>query len=329
MSDVQPAERPSSPANPVNTFGRRPLPGTGGRPSRLGRGLDSLIPAAGGRVPQQVPLEQIGPNPSQPRRAFDEEELQALAASITAHGMLQPLVVRPLKRGRYQLIAGERRWRAAKLAWQETAPIVVQEKGGTDAEEQLALALVENLQRVDLNPIELATAFEQLSASGWTQKGIARGVSKSRAAVANLLRLRRLPDAVQDLIAAGALSEGHGRALLGAPAAEQAALAERAVASGWTVRRLEEAAQALASASTAAESPRRRPAVRPAVVLDAVQRLESALGTRVEVRARSSAAGGGRIVVHWQDEAQLAALAAQISGGAPRSDALDAVESGD
>ena len=295
-------------------------------PRGLGRGLDALIPSAppsqAADAQLRAPIGAIGPNPSQPRQEFDQAQLDELAASIREHGILQPLLVRAEEAGRYELIAGERRWRAAGLAGLETVPIVILEDAGDEVAERLTLALVENLQRSDLNPIEMATAFEQLSESGWTQERIATEVGKSRTAVANLLRLRRLPDAIQELLASGVLSEGHGRALLGAPASEQLTLAQRAVEDGWTVRQLEAAVKALSEPRTA--TPKRSVEASP-TIKDAVQRLESALGTRVEVRAGAKGAEhGGRIVVHWYDEEQLAALAAQMSSGFAVDD--DAVE---
>ena len=314
----RPLGSPPPPKDPRNTFGVRPLPKSVLRRAALGRGLDALIPAASSDESSDgqlcAPIGSIAPNPSQPRRDFDQAELEELAASIREHGILQPLLVRPERMGRYELIAGERRWRAAGIAGLELAPIILWDAEGDEDEESLTLALVENLQRADLNPIELSSAFEQLSAWGWTQERIAQAVGKSRTAVANLLRLQRLPQSVQDLVASGALSEGHGRALLAAPSSEQDALAEQAVAVGWTVRQLERAVKASSEAIT---KPDRRAVEPSASALNAAQRLESALGTRVEVRVGSKGpTSGGRIVVHWYDEEQLEALAAQMSGAA-------------
>ncbi len=280
---------------------------------RLGRGLDSLIPTSpkqdsnDGRL--QAPIGSITRNPSQPRQEFDPEALEELAASIREHGVLQPLLVRAQGTGGYELVAGERRWRAASLAGLATVPIVVQRELADD-EASLTLALVENLQRSDLNPIEMATAFEELVEAGWTQERIAKEIGKSRAAVANLLRLRRLPEAIQSMLASGRLSEGHGRALLGAPESHQAGLARRALEGGWTVRRLEDTVRAL-------DRPDPAPATRVAspLMLSAVRRLESALGTRVEVRSAGKSQSGGRIVIHWYDEEQLDAIASLLSGG--------------
>lgn len=280
----------------------------------LGRGLDSLIPSSADLTDgqTQAPIGSISANPAQPRQDFDQGQLEDLASSIREHGVLQPLLVRPSDSGGYELIAGERRWRAAGLAGLEMVPIVVQEDASDDELERLTLALVENVQRMDLNPIELAKAFEQLGDAGWTQQRIAAQVGKSRASVANLVRLLQLPDSVQGLVAAGSLSEGHGRALLPAPMSERPSLAERAVERGWTVRQLEDAVRKL----TESEDERGSETTKPSpLLLGAERRLEAALGTKVEVRvSRGGASAGGRIVVHWYDEEQLDALAAQISG---------------
>ena len=283
----------------------------------LGRGLDSLIAAA----PEQrhAPIEAISPNPSQPRTDFDAGQLAELAASIRAHGILQPLLVRPEQMGRYELIAGERRWRAAQTAGLSTVPIMVQDDANSDAAERLSLALVENIQRSDLNPIEQASAFAQLADGGWTQERIASQVGKSRAAVANLLRLLRLPDALRESVARGELSEGHGRALVGLAPPEQTRLARRTVAEGWTVRRLE--------AEVVALKQRRRPAQRAEanvspVVRRARNRLQSALADRVDVQVSPRGVEhGGRIIVRWRDEDELQSLVAQISGASDHSDA--------
>jgi len=280
----------------------------------LGRGLDSLIPSASDSTDggSQAPIGSISANPAQPRQDFDQDQLNELASSIREHGVLQPLLVRPNESGGYELIAGERRWRAAGLAGLEMVPIVVQVETSDDANESLTLALVENVQRMDLNPIELAKAFEQLGDAGWTQQRIATQVGKSRASVANLVRLLQLPDSVQGLVAAGSLSEGHGRALLPAPMSERPSLAERAVKGGWTVRQLEDAVRKLIESGNERVSETTEPSP---LVLSTARLLEAALGTKVEVSVgRNGAAGGGRIVVHWYDEEQLDALAAQISG---------------
>ncbi len=311
----------------ITTFGSRPpqpLTEEEKRKRRLGRGLDSLIPssaeqeATDGRL--HAPIGSITRNPSQPRQEFEREGLEELAASIREHGILQPLLVRAQGSGGYELIAGERRWRAAGLAGLSEVPVVVQADSQHDSD-GLTLALVENLQRSDLNPIETAAAFEQLVESGWTQERIAGQVGKSRAAVANALRLRRLPEAIQAMVSSGALSEGHARALLGAPEDERHGLANRAITGGWTVRVLEDAVRALTRPNSRSTEPVASPSM-----LRAAKRLESALGTKVEVRAGAKGpAAGGRIVIHWYDEEQLESLASLFadSGGAVDDEAAE------
>ena len=180
----------------------------------LGRGLDALLgsPSAASEQITSLPLQKVEPNPLQPRKLFDEEELQTLADSISQHGIIQPLTVRKGDNGFYQIIAGERRWRAARLAGLRTVPVVV-----LDCDDQTAmeLALIENLQRQDLNPMEEAMGYRQLMEDyGLTQEQVAASVNKSRPAVANALRLLSLPSPIAQMVADGKLSAGHARALL-------------------------------------------------------------------------------------------------------------------
>lgn len=211
----------------------------------LGRGLGALLgdfsePAAEatGTGVLRVPLQKVEPNAAQPRKAFDEEALQTLADSIAEHGILQPLAVRELDGGYYQIIAGERRWRAARLAGLSDVPVVVVEADDCTAME---LALIENLQRQDLNPMEEAQGYQSLiSDYGMTQEQAASRVGKSRPAVANALRLLSLPQRVQDMVAEGALSAGHARAILTLhDAAQQLAAAERIADTQMSVRQAE------------------------------------------------------------------------------------------
>lgn len=216
------------------------------RRSGLGRGLGALIPqdvAAGVDARpgvREVPISQIEPNPYQPRNHFDEESLAGLTASIRELGVLQPILVRELAPDRYALIAGERRWRASKRAGLQFMPVIVR-----DVSDELTLqhALVENLHRDDLNPLEEAAAYQQLIEDfNMTQEAVAHRVGKSRSAVANLLRLFQLPPQIQRLVADGQISTGHAKVLLGTPdRAFQEALARRIVAEGLTVRETEEA----------------------------------------------------------------------------------------
>lgn len=213
------------------------------RRSGLGRGLGALIPSDvvqdQGSALRDLPLSAIEPNRYQPRDTFDEEGLVALTASVRELGVLQPILVRPLDDDRYELIAGERRWRAAKRAGLPTIPAVVREVQDGDSLEQ---ALVENLHREDLNAIEEAAAYQQLIDDfSMTQEQVAARVGKSRSAVANALRLFQLPPSIQKLIIDGRLSAGHARALLGTPDRSfQEALAKRAVDGGMTVREVED-----------------------------------------------------------------------------------------
>lgn len=215
----------------------------------LGRGLGALIddfsPNSGQETITKLPLQKVEPNPNQPRRSFDEEELQALADSIAEHGILQPLAVRALDGGFYQIIAGERRWRAARMAGLSEVPVVVLE---ADDRTVMELALIENLQRQDLNPMEEAEGYRVLMEDyGLTQEQAAARVGKSRPAVANALRLLSLSPAVLELVKDGALSAGHARALLPVKdEAQQLSIAQKVMALGLSVRQTESLCKKLA-----------------------------------------------------------------------------------
>ena len=233
-------------------------------PSRgMGRGLAALLtPSTTGGGPgdrdlRQLPVELITPNPRQPRRAFDEEALIQLAGSLGDRGVLQPVLVRPSAGGTYELIAGERRWRAAQLAGLQTIPALVRVH---DDAESLELALIENMAREDLNPVEEARACALLVEElGLTREEIGRRVGRSRVAVSNLLRLLDLPDEALELLARGDLTEGHGRAILMAGNHDdRRRLARTAVAEGWNVRRTEAEARALSEAAPPEERIRAR-----------------------------------------------------------------------
>ena len=266
----------------------------------LGRGLNGLIPGTRssdeGNEPLKVPIDSVDPNPQQPRREIATEALEELASSIREHGLLQPLIVR--RNGtRHQLIAGERRLRAARLAGLIDVPVVVSEIADEDL---LTVALVENIQREDLSPLDEANAYEQLIEHGLTQEQVARAVGKSRTAVANTLRLLQLPEPVRASLAAGEISEGHARAILGAPeGAARLALLKRVRREGLSVRQTEQAAKRLHAA--------RLPAGRSTLPGDelAAERLRHALGTRVDVRRGRR---GGRLVIRWYDDEQLGQL---------------------
>jgi ParB family chromosome partitioning protein len=272
--------------------------------SALGKGFAALIPEAptlraGGVV--EIAVDEITPNPLQPRRQFAQASLEELAGSLKEHGLLQPVVVSRAPGGGYHLIAGERRWRAARLAGMATIPAVLREAPG-DAD-QLALALIENLQREDLTPIEEARAYHHLRAElALSQEEIARRVGKERSTVANALRLLQLPLSVQTMVDTGELSAGHGRALAGVSGAErQEQLGRRCAREGWSVRDLERHLRPRA--------PRRRPAA-DAETQEAVDRLSLALGVPVEIKRRRR---GGEIRLCFANEEELIRLFRQLT----------------
>jgi ParB family chromosome partitioning protein len=257
------------------------------RRSGLGRGLGALIPTevAGDRRSAlvDVPVAAIEPNPHQPRAAFDEESLAALTASIREVGVLQPVLVRELGDDRFELIAGERRWRAARRAGLPTIPAIV--RAVTDRQ-RVEQALIENLHRRDLNPMEEAGAYQQLIEDfGLTHEELATRVGRSRAAITNTLRLFQLPPAVQKLVQDGQLSAGHARALLGTPdRAFQEALARRAVTEEMSVRAVEDAVKERNSLGGAERSRSARPPkLRPPGIVELEELLSSHLDTRVKV----------------------------------------------
>jgi ParB family transcriptional regulator, chromosome partitioning protein len=268
----------------------------------LGRGLDALLqkqeePAA---PVLTLPVGRLRPNRFQPRTWFDEEAIAGLAESIRAQGVVQPLVVTPEADGGYAIIAGERRWRAARQAGLEEVPVVVREVA--DDRELLELALVENLQRSDLNPLEEAEAYQALQEKfGLSQEEVARRVGKGRPTIANALRLLRLPEEVRDLLAAGSLTAGQARPLLGLGSAEeQVALAERAVREGLSAREMERLAAA----------PREKPREKVDRKVDvhtaaAEETLTRRLQTRVEIRRRAK---GGQLQIHFHSEEELMRL---------------------
>ena len=208
----------------------------------LGRGLDALMGDTSLQTQEAgsilLPISQVEPGLNQPRKRFDEEALADLAASIEEHGIIQPLTVRRLSTGYYQIIAGERRWRAAKLAGLREGPAVIIE---ADDRKVMELGLIENLQREDLNPVEEAMGYLALLTDyGLTQEEVARRMGKSRPAIANALRLTALPPAVRELLAEGTLSAGHGRAVLMVEGEQaQLAFAQKIVDEGWNVRQAE------------------------------------------------------------------------------------------
>lgn len=277
----------------------------------LGRGLDSLFEQ--NTVDEQekmvsLRLTEIVPNREQPRKQFDEEGISELAASIAQHGLLQPLTVRPLADGTYQLVAGERRWRASRLAGLDEVPVIVREMNDREAAE---IALIENLQREDLNPMEEAVGLSTLMETyGLTQEETAKAVSKSRPAVTNALRLLHLPGAVRDLVGSGQLSAGHARAILSfADEEQQVAAAKAAVENGWSVREVERQAK---KARTAREVSRETPAkgfARDSFFDEVELALAEHLGRRVKV---SASGGKGTLQLEFYDKEDLQALANRL-----------------
>jgi ParB family chromosome partitioning protein len=262
----------------------------------MGRGLAALLAppdhanAEHASELRHVPVELIAPNPRQPRREFDEAALLALAGSLGERGLLQPVLVRPSAGGAYELIAGERRWRAARLAGLETIPALVRVH---DDAESLELALIENMAREDLNPIEEARACALLVEElGLTREEIGRRVGRSRVAVSNLLRLLDLPDEALEMLARGDLTEGHGRAILMAPGHdERRRLARAALAEGWNVRRTEAEARAASGADPAGPVRARRGGAHPdqeAAASRLGEALGEALGADVKVTPRGT-----------------------------------------
>ena len=266
----------------------------------LGRGLDSLLRPEEGV--KSIEVASLRPNRFQPRSQFLDEGLDELAASIRAQGVIQPLVVRPDGGGTYTIVAGERRWRAAQRAGLAKVPVVVREVAGD--QELLELALVENLQRADLNPVEEAEAFRALHGSfGQTQEQIALRVGRSRAAISNVIRLLRLPPEILDLLRAGELSAGQARPLVGLePASRQLELAQRAVRDGLSARQIE----ALVQPDVAEPRARRRAAPEPeANAAAAAERLTQRLQAKVEIARRGK---GGSVRIHFHSEEELMRL---------------------
>jgi ParB family transcriptional regulator, chromosome partitioning protein len=276
----------------------------------IGRGLAAILPeaeeSAAGEL-RELPVELIKPNPSQPRTHFDEEALAALAASIEASGVVQPLLVRPLPDGSYELVAGERRWRAAQQASVAKVPAVVRDQAEA---ERLQAALIENMVREDLNPVEEAKACAALVEElGLTKEELARRVGRSRPAVSNLIRLLELPDEALEMLESGDLSEGHGKALLGAPGNDvRRRLARDAARGGWSVRETENRVR-LAGQPKA--RPKRAPADPDALAAlrDVADALEEAIGHEVTAREKGE---GIAVELRFDDVGEAHALARRL-----------------
>jgi ParB family transcriptional regulator, chromosome partitioning protein len=292
----------------------------------LGKGLSALLPGRSpspqsppppdskpsqpSGAPGHLPLASIHANPMQPRTVFQAEKLEELAASIRANGIIQPIVVRQHLDG-YQIVAGERRWRAAKLAGIVDVPVVVQD---VDDPQMLELALIENIQREDLNPIETAHAYDRLSRElGLSHEEIGRRTGKDRTSITNIVRLLKLPKEVQLLVAEHRISMGHARAILGLPdATTQIQIAEKAAAQNLSVRQVEALVQELT-----ADRPRDGSGTRKDRALDpnvkaAIEEMERALGTRVRIVELSEQRG--RIEIEYYSQAELDRLFQHITG---------------
>lgn len=289
------------------------------RPPALGRGLGALIPqvplapapvdvpaAPAGPTLRQLPIDLVAPNPDQPRKHFEPALLRELADSIKLHGILQPIVVTPHPHdpGHYMLVAGERRWRAAQLAGQHEIPAVVRD---TPESDRLELAVLENLQRLDLSPIEEAQAYRQLmDVRAYTQEQLAERISKDRSTVANALRLLKLPPKVQDLVQDGRLGMGHARALL---ALEQPAdmirIAYETIERGLSVRAVERLVREILRPPADELEVDPETHKRQVIVRDLEERLRRALGVKVAVRTDAKKKGAGMIEVPYADLDEL------------------------
>jgi ParB family chromosome partitioning protein len=281
----------------------------------LGRGLSALMSdvsigadqLSAPRPERMVPVELIRPNPNQPRTRFDPEKLEELAASIREKGVIQPLIVRPVADG-FQIVAGERRWRAAQQVQLHEVPVIVREMTDTEV---LEIAIIENIQRADLNPIEEGVGYQQLiDRFGHTQEKLAQALGKSRSHIANMMRLTGLPAPVKALVSDGELSMGHARTLVPLDAAAAESLAREAVKQGWSVRQLEQHLK---------KPPKRRSGGGVSPSKDADTRalendLSAQLGMRVEISHKDD---GGIVLIHYEDLDQLDQLCSLLSAGRP------------
>jgi ParB family transcriptional regulator, chromosome partitioning protein len=273
----------------------------------LGKGLDSLLPRAQASVtpvaapveseggkPREIPIEEIDRNPFQTRTKMNEQELAELAASITANGVVQPILVRPMANGRFQLIAGERRWKASELAGKKTIPAILRQ---VSDEQALEITIVENLQRSDLNPMEQARAFERLSREfKMTQDQIAIRTGKDRASISNFTRMLRLPQYVQDRIESGELSFGHGKALLAlSHHPDLVKTSQKIVGSSLSVRQAEIMIQDLLFPEQNKKEPKPEPVIDPNVK-EVAERLQRALGLKVHIDDHN---GRGKVIIEY------------------------------
>jgi ParB family chromosome partitioning protein len=304
------AEAQRAPVEPPRNVFELPVASTPPQPPSAPAPQTASAPtkAAGEGGPRSLPIDLVQRNPQQPRKHFDEGELNELAASIRTHGVLQPILVRPIAGGRYEIVAGERRWRAAQRAGLHTIPAVVRELNEVDV---LEIAIVENVQRTDLNPIEEAQGFQALiDRFGRTQEEIAEAVGKSRPHIANMLRLLKLPEDLQEMVRDGRLSSGHARAILTAP--DPRGLAQRAVSEGLNVRDVERLAQ---QAKDEKHGPRVSAPSSDGKSADTralEQSLSSALGLEVTIAEKGT---GGELKVAYKTLEQLDDVIRRLRGG--------------
>ncbi len=270
---------------------------------RLGKGLQALIPDIDDTPlsdAEEIDVKDIGPNPYQPRKVFDEEKMRELVSSVKEHGVLQPLIVRRAGNG-YELVAGERRLRAARLAGLERVPVIVRPFSSRD---MMEIALIENLQREDLNPMEEAEAYQRLQEEfGYTQEQLAKRLGKSRPAVANTLRLLALNAEVRREVAAGRLSEGHARAILALPLEKQPVAARQVLEQGLSVRETEKLAGRMGPAHG---KKKEKPRQNDRYLADMEEKLREICGA--EVKIRTSPRGSGRLEIHFFDQEELERL---------------------
>jgi ParB family chromosome partitioning protein len=299
----------------------------------LGKGLHALLPGRGGAAaapaPQvapiadgnvvPLPIAQVKPNPNQPRRDFDEQAMLELAQSVERDGIIQPIIVRRIATQEYQIIAGERRWRAATLAKLTNVPVIVRE---ADDQKVLELAIVENIQREDLNPIELAIAFERMASElGLSHEEIGQKTGKDRTTVTNAIRLLQLPPSVQKLISSNELKPGHARALLKIPTEKaQEEIAQRCVEEGWSVRQIEEYTKPVKEPGDEIIAKKPETKTIDPNVRAAIGDMERVLGTRVRIMEKKK--GKGTIEVEYYSEEDLDRIYSLIVGPAHSDPAM-------
>jgi len=250
---------------------------------------------------EKVALSQLQPGQFQPRQQFNDDSLQELADSIKVQGIVQPIIVRPIGADKYEIIAGERRWRASKLAGLDKVPVVIRQ---ADSQATLAMALIENIQREDLNPIETAIGLQRLLKEfDLTQQAVADAVGRSRAAVSNLLRLLKLPKNIQNNLHDGLLSMGHARAIISLPEVVQEDLANKAIDKGWSVREIEEAAQQFLVPKKLVNEAKKKAVPGFDEVMSKQDELAVRLSAPVKINHREN--GRGKIEISYQDMAEL------------------------